>query len=460
MVNRVKEAAELIKAGNKAEGKNILVKVLTEDEHNEAAWLWMSAVVDTHDLRRECLEKVLTINPNNQTAKNALTRLPKAAEPTNTPVSDTNRVYTPPAYNHSTYHEETPADDTYMSSASVGSSNPNRQAREIPQVPFGEEIEFKFQLYAGQHGTHLFTKKGYATPKGLELEDDFISYDEIVDTAVREKRLVVVLRTNQTFSKKLTGALNANNGEAFVMEVGKIDAADLKKHLDKICSRRKAEEHRQQLIQEGKGNQFRFEVCPNCHAIVDLSDFEETRYIFCRYCDSLFNQHSKLITDGAVYQVCDQCGLFDRVRGYWEVFFYFLIVMYGYSYKRIYVCDNCAHKVFVKTFLKNFLFILGVPFSIYMKLKSMSDREPHMRVMAKANKLALKGEVQEAMEMYLELEKVFPEHPGLLMNQGVAYMMGGDSNGAIGKFKRALIVCSNYHPVIRLVYQLQNAKRQ
>ena len=467
MANRVKEAAELIKAGNKADGKKILVEVLTADKKNEAAWLWMSLAVDTNDLRRECLEEVLKINPNNQSAQKALSRLPKAdPKPVapisqHAPTSNNNQTYIPTGYDDASNVYAIPSEQSYISSSYSSTANQNRRTMEIPPVPAGEDIEFKFSLVLSHQGSSpLFQKNGCASEKGLELHEDFISYDEILETAVRDYRLVVAIQSNQNFSKKLKRALDVNEGNAFAMDISKFDADELKKHIDKICSRRKAEEHRQELIQEGKGNQFRFEVCPSCHAIIDLTEFEETRHIFCRYCDSIFNQQNKLITDGSIYQVCSQCGMFDRVRGYTEFYFYFLIIFYGWNSSRIYVCDNCADKVFIKTFFINLLFLFGIPASINLKIQTMRDRTPLFRTLATANKLAKNGEHQEAILYYQQLERQFPDHPGLLMNQGIAYLMSGDSNSAIGKFKRALIVCSNYEPVVRLVYQLQNANNQ
>lgn len=72
------EAINFIKAGDKEEGKRILVEILTEDEKNEAAWLWLSAAVETNGMRQECLEEVIKINPNNQSALKAISRLQQA----------------------------------------------------------------------------------------------------------------------------------------------------------------------------------------------------------------------------------------------------------------------------------------------------------------------------------------------------------------------------------------------
>lgn len=68
-----------LKAGQRDEARERLTAVISADEQNEKAWLWLSGAVDSNDDRRICLENVLTINPNNATAKRGLTKLPPAA---------------------------------------------------------------------------------------------------------------------------------------------------------------------------------------------------------------------------------------------------------------------------------------------------------------------------------------------------------------------------------------------
>ena len=50
-------------------------EVLAEDPNNELAWMWLAQVVDLDDQRREALQNVLRINPNNDRARDALRRL-------------------------------------------------------------------------------------------------------------------------------------------------------------------------------------------------------------------------------------------------------------------------------------------------------------------------------------------------------------------------------------------------
>jgi hypothetical protein len=64
--------------GRRGEARDLLQQALQSDPRSERGWLWMSAVVETDDERRICLERVLTINPKNQTAQAGLDKLGSA----------------------------------------------------------------------------------------------------------------------------------------------------------------------------------------------------------------------------------------------------------------------------------------------------------------------------------------------------------------------------------------------
>ncbi len=81
MSDTLQRAIAAIKAGDKTSGQRLLVEVIRNDPRNEAAWLWMSAVLDSDEQRRTCLERVLAINPGNPTARRGLASLGPAAQP-------------------------------------------------------------------------------------------------------------------------------------------------------------------------------------------------------------------------------------------------------------------------------------------------------------------------------------------------------------------------------------------
>jgi hypothetical protein len=65
--------------GRRAEARALLKEALQANPMSEQGWLWMSAVVDTDAERRVCLERVLSINPLNQTARFELKKLEPAS---------------------------------------------------------------------------------------------------------------------------------------------------------------------------------------------------------------------------------------------------------------------------------------------------------------------------------------------------------------------------------------------
>lgn len=75
MKKLLQDAVTSIKNGDKVTGKKILLDILNDDPSNDRAWMWMSAVVDTNEMRYECLQEAVKLNPNNRMAKKGLKKL-------------------------------------------------------------------------------------------------------------------------------------------------------------------------------------------------------------------------------------------------------------------------------------------------------------------------------------------------------------------------------------------------
>jgi hypothetical protein len=71
-MTQLQQAIAAIESGDKETGKRLLAWVLHDEPQNEAAWLWMSYAVDDIGQKRDCLGRVLSINPNNEQAQNTL----------------------------------------------------------------------------------------------------------------------------------------------------------------------------------------------------------------------------------------------------------------------------------------------------------------------------------------------------------------------------------------------------
>ncbi|NWG18043.1 MAG: tetratricopeptide repeat protein [Chloroflexi bacterium] len=77
----VREGVSAYRAGRKDEARAFLLKAVELDERNEQAWLWLSAVVESVDEQRICLENVLAINPNNERALQGIRILNQKGSP-------------------------------------------------------------------------------------------------------------------------------------------------------------------------------------------------------------------------------------------------------------------------------------------------------------------------------------------------------------------------------------------
>lgn len=73
--NLLRSGIEAARGGNKAVARGIFEQVIKLDSRNEAAWLWLASVLETPADRRRALQQVLSINPNNERAQQALAKL-------------------------------------------------------------------------------------------------------------------------------------------------------------------------------------------------------------------------------------------------------------------------------------------------------------------------------------------------------------------------------------------------
>lgn len=71
----VRAGIEAYRANKKAEARKLLEKAIELDDYNEQAWMWLSAVVETPEEQKTCLENVIVINPENEEAKRGLKML-------------------------------------------------------------------------------------------------------------------------------------------------------------------------------------------------------------------------------------------------------------------------------------------------------------------------------------------------------------------------------------------------
>jgi tetratricopeptide (TPR) repeat protein len=87
---RLREGIAAAKAGQRERARDLLIRVVEEDEENLQAWLWLSGVMDGLDDKEVCLENALELDPANEAARKGLDwvrRKKEAGLPPRRPVS-------------------------------------------------------------------------------------------------------------------------------------------------------------------------------------------------------------------------------------------------------------------------------------------------------------------------------------------------------------------------------------
>ena len=74
-MDKLENAVQKIRSGEREEGLRLLIEVAREDPGNEYAWLWLGATLTDPQKQKDCLERVLKINPDNQRAARLLQQL-------------------------------------------------------------------------------------------------------------------------------------------------------------------------------------------------------------------------------------------------------------------------------------------------------------------------------------------------------------------------------------------------
>lgn len=71
----VSEGKAAYQAGDTERARELFHQAVDVDQFSEEGWLWLSAVIDSIEDRRTCLENVLAINPRNEAARKGLEKL-------------------------------------------------------------------------------------------------------------------------------------------------------------------------------------------------------------------------------------------------------------------------------------------------------------------------------------------------------------------------------------------------
>ena len=303
----------------------------------------------------------------------------------------------------------------------------------------GTEIRFKFHHVDEEGGQVGFlAKKGRFDGETLVLGDDELPIAAIVRADRRFDRIILVVLQENGSAMPVVIAVKSRN------------VKELLAALNRESSKRWTEATREKLTREGRAAEFRAQPCPYCHSIVDLTGFKSTEQMFCGYCDTIVSLDGQAPTNEQDHALCDSCGYFSRPREFATFYFYFLLIIYGFQHGKLFVCGACMRKEAWKMFLANLIFILGVPFALYqltrVYLVDKTGLKSSFTGLDKANLLARKGKMTEAILRYSEICKTVTDYSGIRYNTGLALVEKVDMERAAVQFEKALSLCSNHSP--------------
>ena len=313
-----------------------------------------------------------------------------------------------------------------------------------PEDPFA----FKFQ-FLGENGqpAGFFRKKGRFDGTTLTLDDLQLPAPLLLDVVVREDRVLMAVPQPPDPGEDSAGP---SVGHLAVAAGSKNAARTLKNHLDVARSGTWAENHRDELAKKGRGAAFRSDRCPHCGATVVLSDMPETPQLFCPFCEALSNTATAGDPPGweKLHRLCDECGYFSAPKKFTVFYFYFLLVVYGWSRRTTFRCPACMRPDAWKMLLGNAPFVLGLPVALTQLVRTYgSDLAggPYQGLDA-GNKAARKGDFATAVAKYRAILERVGAGAGVKYNLGLALLGQGDEARAADTFRLSLQDCANYGP--------------
>ncbi len=307
-----------------------------------------------------------------------------------------------------------------------------------------EQIDFKFHFVDNNGNKQGFlAKKGSFDGSVLKVDGNDIPIAAIGKALRRFDRIAVTI------------AAGGGKTQTFVMAVSGSPGKKLHTLINKAASQRHAEARKEELVKAGKVDRFRTEVCPHCQATVDLSGFEVTPQLYCDYCDTIITRDGSGPKDAHTFQLCDRCGYYSQPKVFTVLYFYFLLVVYGWQSRQVHFCNACMRSEAWKMLFGNLIFIIGVPVAITQLCRAYfggSARSESFKGLDGANALAVKGKADKASAIYDQIAQRVGPAAGIHYSRGLALLHAGRVEEAIVSFERSLADCGNYHAGAEKLY--------
>ena len=298
-------------------------------------------------------------------------------------------------------------------------------------------IRFKFRWLDEQGNvTGLFrSKKGAFDGQELVLDDLTLPVANIISLEIHEERLAVAF-------------VDGDAADSKMFHIYKVPAVDLKRAIDAVRSAAWAEITRERMVSEGRGDAFRTEICTQCNATIDLSDMPDTPQVYCVFCSSLMTTGPGGMPDEHELGLCEECGMFSNPKRFTIFYFYFLVVVWGFTSRVTHRCAACMRGTAWKMLLGNLPFLLGVPVAIVQLFRCYGGKLTGnvMADLDAANLKARKGDMLAALQGYQKVLDQVPFSAGVKYNLAMALLQQNEIQRAADALELVVTDCVNYAP--------------
>lgn len=316
---------------------------------------------------------------------------------------------------------------------------------------------FRF-WYAAEKGfflARIFGEIARVNREGLFLGEGCVFFQDIYKVSAVGKTLVITLFPFPTVNKVVSKHFLPRH-TALVLRLNE-DARAAKAVIDRRISALKIGERLEGMSEAEKKRVFKKKNCPCCDAMIDLTYLDDTPYLYCAYCEALFDKHGYLMPGGNEYKICPESGYFDRVDKHRNFQMYYLYKEKKFSLEN-YVCgDAFARLLYKKNARKNAYFGLAWLANAQDEFRSKARAHPSYKLLAEANLLAMEGKIEDAAALYYKILVYQPHHPGIYLNYALGYLGKDDKETALKYLKKSVDACANYLPTKAILekYALQ-----
>lgn len=301
---------------------------------------------------------------------------------------------------------------------------------------------FSFKAYSEKNKSHfILPKLGNINEHGIFLTGELVSFYDILRMTYFSGYLIITFN-NYPLLGKNTSKWKITKNNTLVLKSGMIK--EIKRAYD-IYKSKDATETR---------------VCGHCENRIIWDKQLNTQYHYCNECHSISDKHGLLFSNGEQFDICPESGYYDRLNYRRKYEYFFFDKKLHWKTTKYYGGDNLSIEFFHKNILKNLMFLVGVPGTLFEYYKANKGHHPDFTDLAEANFASRCGELKEAADLYTKMQMRLPYFPALHYNLAIAYLQSNNKEYAKRYFQKSLEGCSNYEPTLKVLKYLAEKEQE